>query len=85
MHLPLVEIADIDDPRLAPFVNVRFTNTTRFSDYFIAEGRLVVERLVASDYDVQSILIARARVNDGCTRPTMSLNPMPFVPSGPDS
>ncbi len=69
MHLPLVEIADIDDPRLAPFVNVRFTNTTRFSNHFIAEGRLVVERLVASDYDVQSILIEQDRFPSWLERP----------------
>ncbi len=69
MHLPLVEISDIDDPRLAPFVNVRFTNTTRFSNDFIAEGRLVVERLVASDYGVQSILIEQNRYPAWLERP----------------
>lgn len=69
MHLPLVQIADIDDPRLAPFVNVRFTNTTRYSNHFIAEGRLVVERLVASDYDVQSILIEQERFPSWLERP----------------
>jgi tRNA G18 (ribose-2'-O)-methylase SpoU len=61
MHLTLVEIANVDDPRIAPFVNVRFTNTTRYSNHFIAEGKLVVERLVASDYEVQSLLIEQDR------------------------
>lgn len=65
----VVEIADIDDPRLAPFVNVRFTNTTRFSNHFIAEGKLVVERLVASDYEVQSILVERDRFPEWLQRP----------------
>ncbi len=62
MTVALIEVTDLDDPRLAPYVNVRYTNTTRFCKHFIAEGRLVVERLIASDYGVSSILVEKGRL-----------------------
>ena len=54
-----VEIVDdIDDPRLRPYWNLR-ERTLRGESIFIAEGALVVERLLRSSFPVESILITR--------------------------
>src|SRR5690606_22341627 len=51
------EIRSLDDPRLEVYRQTRHTNLTRFSGRFIAEGRLVVERLVTSSYGIESVLL----------------------------
>lgn len=57
-----VPIEDIDDPRIAPYRDLHRSNLTRDSGLFVVEGRLLVERLVASSYDVDSALVdARCR------------------------
>jgi len=50
----------LDDPRLAPFRNLPQRKSGRGSrcEHFIAEGRLVVERLLSSPYRCESILVA---------------------------
>jgi tRNA G18 (ribose-2'-O)-methylase SpoU len=54
------EIIDrLDDSRLDPFRNLKSTNRTRWSNQFIAEGLLVVERLLVSDFDVVSVVATR--------------------------
>lgn len=54
-------IASADDPRLDPYRHVADPRWIRERDLFVAEGRLVVERLLAlSRFDVQSILVNRA-------------------------
>jgi tRNA G18 (ribose-2'-O)-methylase SpoU len=57
--MPVEIITDLEDPRLEPYRNLKATNLTRWSDQFIAEGSLVVERLLASNFRVQSILVSR--------------------------
>lgn len=52
----IIVIDDLDDSRLAPFWNLR-ERTLRGESIFIAEGSLVVERLLKSQYDVESILV----------------------------
>lgn len=52
-------IAELDDPRLEPFRNLKATNRTRWTNQFVAEGSLVVERLLASRFRVQSVLVSR--------------------------
>jgi tRNA G18 (ribose-2'-O)-methylase SpoU len=54
-------IDSLDDPRLEYYRNVRQTNLTRWSGRFIAEGKLVVERLLASDLAVESVLVSDRR------------------------
>ena len=51
-------IESIDDSRLAPFWNLR-ERTLRGESIFMAEGALVVERLLRSPYGVDSILTTR--------------------------
>jgi tRNA G18 (ribose-2'-O)-methylase SpoU len=52
-------IQSLDDPRLEPYRNLKATNLTRWSQQFIAEGQLVVERLLASRFEVVSLLASR--------------------------
>jgi tRNA G18 (ribose-2'-O)-methylase SpoU len=57
MKIPL---DSLDDPRLADYRSLKTTNLTRWSKRFIAEGRVVVERLLASDLSVHSLLAMRS-------------------------
>ncbi len=52
-----IRIECLDDPRLEPYRHLRMRNLTQYSGRFIAESRLLVERLLRSDYRVESILI----------------------------
>ena len=53
----IIRLEEKDDPRLTPFANLR-ERTLRGESIFIAEGRLVAERLMASPYAVDSALIS---------------------------
>jgi tRNA G18 (ribose-2'-O)-methylase SpoU len=71
--MPVETIHELDDPRLEPYRNLKATNLTRWSNRFIAEGLLVVERLLQSDFEVASVLVSRRlerqvlpRVHDEC-------------------
>jgi tRNA G18 (ribose-2'-O)-methylase SpoU len=57
--MPTEIIERLDDPRLDPYRNLKSTNLTRWSNQFIAEGLLVVERLLASRFEVVSIVASR--------------------------
>lgn len=48
-------ITSFDDPRIAPYCNLR-ERTLRGEAVFIAEGHLVVDRLLASGYPTESLL-----------------------------
>ncbi len=54
--MAFVPVASIDDPRLACYRELSKSNLTRQSGLFIAEGQKVVERLIASDFEVASLL-----------------------------
>ncbi len=51
-------INSIDDPRLEPYRNLKETNATRWAGRFVCEGEKLVRRLLASDFPVESVLIA---------------------------
>ncbi len=55
--MPRYEINDIEHPGLEPFREIRSRNWTEQSGLFIAEGPLLVERLLDSSYAVKSILL----------------------------
>ena len=57
--MPTEIIERLDDPRLDPYRNLKSTNLTRWSNQFIAEGLLVVERLLASQFEVVSVVASR--------------------------
>jgi len=50
-------IASLEDPRLEAYRSLRTTNLTRVSGRFIAESRPLVQRLLASGLEVESILV----------------------------
>ncbi len=52
-------IDNIDDPRLVPYRDIRHKNWIERSGWFIAEGPLLVERLLESRYPCHSILMDR--------------------------
>lgn len=57
--MPVVEIASLDDPRLAPYRELKKSNLTRWSGLFVAEGEKLVRRLLASGYETASLLVGR--------------------------
>ena len=61
--MPFIRIEQLDDPRLDIYRNLRQKNLIRQSGCFIAEGRRVVERLLNSPYEVQSLLLSEKRVD----------------------
>lgn len=63
--MKLHTIASIEDTRLDPYRHLRTTNLTRFSGRFIAESRPLVQRLLASDLQVESILVDQKRLEEG--------------------
>jgi tRNA G18 (ribose-2'-O)-methylase SpoU len=53
----MIHIEEIDDPRILPYRNLR-DRTLRGESIFIAEGSVVVERLLRSRYRAESVLVA---------------------------
>lgn len=56
--MPPIRINSLDDPRLEPYRHLKDTNRTRWADLFIAEGEKLVRRLLASDFEVESVLLS---------------------------
>ena len=55
--MPIVPITSTDDPRLVDYRNLPHVNLTARSGRFVVEGRWLVQRLAASDYEIESILV----------------------------
>ena len=58
----LQPIASLDDPRVAAYRNLKDRDVAAEGDRFIAEGEHVVRRMLASDFPVESLLLAERRV-----------------------
>jgi tRNA G18 (ribose-2'-O)-methylase SpoU len=58
----LIDITSLDDARLAPYRSVKEAELARDGDRFIAEGHFVVQRLLRSDFEVESVLLAQRQV-----------------------
>jgi len=54
----MVLLDSIDDPRLSPYRNLKDRELARLGGRFIAESDLIVRRLIASPYPVESVLVA---------------------------
>jgi tRNA G18 (ribose-2'-O)-methylase SpoU len=54
--MPRCYVESLSDPRLAPYARLNQSNLTRGSGLFVAEGDKVVERLIDSDFEVDSLL-----------------------------
>ncbi len=59
--MPIIKNKELSDPGLTIYRDLRNTNLTRQSGYFIAEGWRVVERLLKSRFEIQSILLNEKR------------------------
>ena len=59
--MPVVRISGPDDPRVSAYRSVMDPDLIRARGLFVAEGRLVVERLIAEGrYAIQSLLLSEA-------------------------
>jgi tRNA G18 (ribose-2'-O)-methylase SpoU len=60
----VIPIADPDDPRIAPYRAVRERDLVGREGLFVAEGRVVLEKLVrAGRHPISSLLVAEARLD----------------------
>lgn len=67
----LIEITDLDDPRIEVYRDIRERDLVGRAGLFVAEGKVVVEKLVDSDlHHPLSLLIASKRVD--ALQPAMS-------------
>ncbi len=57
-------IDSLEDPRVRMYRDLKTSNFLRDEKLFIAEGIRLVERLLASDYRVQSVLVSERRVEE---------------------
>lgn len=66
--MPLIPIHSLDDPRVAAYRNLKDRELAREGGRFIAEGHLVVHRLLASSFATESVLLAEHRVAENVGR-----------------
>ncbi|MBS0202038.1 MAG: RNA methyltransferase [Planctomycetes bacterium] len=59
--MPRIAVDSLDDPRVQMYRHLKSSNLLRDGRLFIAEGTKLVERLLASDYQTESVLIAERR------------------------
>jgi len=62
--MPVIPISSLDDPRVAPYRNLKDRDLAREGGRFLAEGHLVVHRLLASSFETESVFLADTRVAD---------------------
>jgi tRNA G18 (ribose-2'-O)-methylase SpoU len=55
--MPRLPIADLDDPRIAIYRQLKATNQTRWSGEFVVEGEKLLDRLLASPFPLASVLV----------------------------
>ena len=60
----LIRIDDLADPRMALYRNLKDRELERRGRHFIAEGEHLVRRLLASDFPLESVLLAERRVEE---------------------
>lgn len=59
------QVEGLDDPRIAPYADVGHPDRLRAAGLFVAEGRLVVRRLIdGGRFDVESVLVTPAALRD---------------------
>lgn len=57
----MIPIASLDDPRVALYRNLKDRELAREGGRFMAEGELILRRLLASDFPVESVLLEQRR------------------------
>ena len=58
-----ISVDSLEDPRLDPYRSLKTATLHRRAGLFIAEGDKVVERLLASDFEVVSVLVSERRLS----------------------
>ena len=58
--MPVLSVDDAGDPRLADFLGIPDPQLARVRGVFVAEGRLVVSRLLASRFVTRSVMVTPA-------------------------
>ena len=61
--MPHITVTSVDDLRLTPYRDLPNRKSTEDSRLFIAEGALLVQRLLASDYVTDSVLVTDKRAD----------------------
>ena len=62
--MPVISIESLDDPRVESYRNLKMKNLQRGGEFFIAEGKKVVERLLESNFQTASVFISRKRIDE---------------------
>jgi tRNA G18 (ribose-2'-O)-methylase SpoU len=57
-------IESLDDPRVEPYRNLKMKNLQRGGEFFIAEGKKVVERMLQSNFQAASVFISKKRLEE---------------------
>ena len=79
--MPVIDVDNLADDRLAPYRNLKDRELAREGGRFLAEGRHVVERLLAAPFEVESVFCARKRLEH--VRPLVpDAVPMYVAPDG---
>ncbi|GIW92805.1 MAG: rRNA methyltransferase [Pirellulaceae bacterium] len=79
--MPLIRIEDLDDPRLDIYRDLPSARKERKPGRFLAEGRLLVERLLASGWPLESLLVDEQRL-EHIEQPVPPELPVYVVPRG---
>lgn len=56
--MPRLWVSTVDDERLAPYRNLPQANPAPWTTRFVVEGPWLVERLAASEYELESVVVA---------------------------
>jgi tRNA G18 (ribose-2'-O)-methylase SpoU len=59
-----IRIESPDDPRIAPYRNLKDKELDRAGELFMAEGEYIVRRLLESDYPIASLLVSERRLKE---------------------
>ena len=59
--MPVINVKTLEDPRVAAYRTLKDRELARDGERFIAEGEMVVRRLLASDYVTESVLLSERR------------------------
>jgi tRNA G18 (ribose-2'-O)-methylase SpoU len=60
--MPVSQIQDLEDPRLAPYRDLKQVSRTRWTRWVIAEGWRVTKRLLQSPLRIESVLMSDKRL-----------------------
>ena len=78
--MPSITIDSFDDPRIDPYRSLKSEVPLRRQKFFIAEGEKLARRLLASDYEVESLLVSHKIAHDFDSESTRI--PIYVIPDG---